>query len=351
MGIHNLNKFLIKNCPEVFEEIHISEFAFKKVAIDISLYMCKFKIVCGDAWLTSFVNLVTCLRKNEIHCVFIYDSGSPPEKANEKAERADKRNKIEDKIFILEESLDHYYKTNEIDQVLLDFHNKKQVMDVHKDLLTNKPTFNIDLVEREIKKMKSYILNITPADFELTKKLFDILRIPYFMAPLEAETMCSDLCKRGLVDAVISEDTDVIAYGAPLFLTKINIFSDTCVKICYEKVLESLKLTSDQMLDLCILCGTDYNKNIYKVGPEKAYKYILNDGSIDNIKNVDISVLNHKRVREIFKDYKIIDDIDVMYCGQPDFDKLKLFIETNNIRIDMDTILNAFTHNIVIFDE
>ena len=75
MGIKNLNNLLRKKCPQVFVDIHLSEYAFKKLAIDVSLFMCKFKAICGDRWLTSFVNLVQCLRRNEIHCVFIYDNG------------------------------------------------------------------------------------------------------------------------------------------------------------------------------------------------------------------------------------------------------------------------------------
>ena len=85
MGIKNLNVFLRKNCPKVFEEIHISEYAYKKVAIDTSLFLCKYKAIYGEKWLVAFINLVSILRKNEIHCVFIYDNGSPPEKEEEKA--------------------------------------------------------------------------------------------------------------------------------------------------------------------------------------------------------------------------------------------------------------------------
>ena len=71
MGIANLNTFLRKHCPDVFKEIHISEYAYKKLAIDTSLFLCKFKAICGDRWLTAFVNLVSCLRRNEIHCDFL----------------------------------------------------------------------------------------------------------------------------------------------------------------------------------------------------------------------------------------------------------------------------------------
>ena len=80
MGIHDLNKFLRSQCPSVFEEIHISEYSYKKVAIDTSLYMCKFKVLYGDDWLSAFLNLVACLRRQNVHCVFIFDSGSPFEK-------------------------------------------------------------------------------------------------------------------------------------------------------------------------------------------------------------------------------------------------------------------------------
>ena len=93
MGICNLNKFLRNNCSEIYEQIHISEYSYKKIAIDISLYLCKFKAKTNNEhnseydWIKLFINLIMCLRKNEVHCVFIYDSGSPPEKEQEKAER------------------------------------------------------------------------------------------------------------------------------------------------------------------------------------------------------------------------------------------------------------------------
>ena len=52
--------------------------------------------------------------------------------------------------------------------------------------------------------------------------------------------MCSDLCLQGKIDAVLSEDTDVLAYGAPVFLTKINTQNGTCYRIKHD---ELLKLT------------------------------------------------------------------------------------------------------------
>jgi flap endonuclease-1 len=172
---------------------------------------------------------------------------------------------------------------------------------------------------------------------------------------MEAETTCSDLCKRGIVDAVLSEDTDVLAYSAPIFLTKIDTNLDTCVRLKHSQILEFLEMTELEFLDLCIMCGCDYNKNIPKIGPQNAYKYLQKYKSIDEIgKNtvLDISVLNHIRTRELFTKYQEIDIISIPFCGIPDFEKLTSFIKDNNININIETLKKNFTHNnLIIYEE
>lgn len=355
MGIKNLHKFLRNNCPQIYEKIHISEYSFKKVAIDVSLYLCKFKTICGDRWLAAFINLIACLRKFEVHCTFIYDSGCVPEKELERKERVAQRAKLEERVYKLEEALEKFHLTCEIDPLLVSFYEKKKKKDGPKRLMGRKLNDTIDMgyVEAAIGKMRSQILDIRPEDFKKTKQLFDILKVPYFDAPLEAETMCSDLCKRGLVDAVLSEDTDVLAYGTPVFLSKINTSDGTCVRIKHPEMLSALGLTTGQFLDLCIMCGTDYNKNIYRVGPEKSYKYIQKYSSIEGIaKNtkLNVTILNHVRGREIFKEYEQ-KDVKVRFCGAPDFQRLEEFIIRNNIRCSISGLKKAFIHHTTIIFE
>ena len=122
-----MNNLLRKKCPHVFVETHLSEYAFKKLAIDVSLFMCKFKAIFGDRWLTSFVNLVQCLRRNEIHCVFIYDNGAPNEKSAEREERVKQREKTEQKVIELDMELDKYYLTGEIEPNLMDLNDNPKI--------------------------------------------------------------------------------------------------------------------------------------------------------------------------------------------------------------------------------
>ena len=358
MGIHNLNKFLRKNCPHVFEEIHISEYAFKKVAIDTSLFLCKFKAICGDRWLSAFVNLVASLRRNEIHCVFIYDTGAPPEKTIERARRVEQREKTDKRVYELETALEEYYKTGVVSDLLLDLYikikDKTPEQKVQTRLLSapkeNKLCFDVKLVQQKIKKMRLNVLEISREDFELTKKLFEILNIPFYGAPLEAETTCADLCKRGLVDAVMTEDTDVLAYSAPVFLTKTDSSKDTCIRLKHKDILDSLELTALEFTDLCIMLGCDYNDNIPKVGPESSYKHILKYRTIDAIAQntkLDVSILNYKRSRELFLQYKEIELESIPYCGAPDFERLKEFISEHNIHLSVDNLRKNFVHDVI----
>jgi flap endonuclease-1 len=129
---------------------------------------------------------------------------------------------------------------------------------------------------------------------------------------------------------------------------------ETCILVKHEEVLNELNVTYDKFLDLCIMCGCDYNKNIYKVGPEKAFKYLQKYGTIEEIgKNtaLDISVLRHERVRELFTKYEETDVKKIPYCGQPVSEDLISFIKANNIYVDQKYIEKSFIHNVVVFED
>jgi len=100
------------------------------------------------------------------------------------------------------------------------------------------------------------------------------------------------------------------------------------------------------------MCGTDYNKNIYKIGPEKAYALIKQHGSIDEIaKNttLDVSVLNHARSRELLT--AVPDDQEIPYCKVPDFKRLDIFLFKNNSKVNIDGLKKCFEQHTLEFDD
>ena len=355
MGIKSLSTFLRKKYPEIFEEVHLSSYRYKKVAIDISNHLCRLKASCGeDRWLSALIGMIACLRRYDIHCVFVYDTGAPPEKDDEKKKRIAEREKRDSTLFALEEALEEYHRTQTISQILIDYYNEK----VNKKSsgkstrrLLGKPRDGIDMnfVERCIRTARSQIFHVSKADFALTKKLFDVLKIPYFDAPLEAETLAADMCKTGLVDGVLSEDTDILAYGAPKMLTKLSTVSNSCIQLKHADILNNMGLDYKEFVDFCIMCGTDYNNNIPGIGPGKAYKHITTHGSIENIARetrIDITPLKHERGRELFLQYEKM-EIRVPHCGVPDFRQVELFLARNNLRTCVKSLSDALTKSSV----
>jgi 5'-3' exonuclease len=348
MGIKNLNKFLRDTHPNVFKTTHVSSFAYKKIAIDTSLYLFISKARNNQKWIEEFIKLIECLAKNDVHCVFVYDAFgvSHPDKERERDERRSSRDKLTARIFELEEAVKLYHNTGEVLPVLTEFETKRDIG--IKNILSKKKSLNIKGIEYAIEKLKAQTFTVTKEDFELTKTLFDILSVPYINAPLEAETICAYLCKNGIVSAVLSKDSDVLAYGAPVSISDIDTRTGECKIVEHGEILEKMNFTSEQFLDFCIMCGTDYNKNIFKVGPVKAYSLIKEYKSIDNVSGYDISVLNHKRVRSLFTEFEKV-ELKVDYCGIPDFDRLDVFLAENNIRtVSIRNVKSSFMRDVKV---
>ncbi|KAH9941626.1 PIN domain-like protein [Epithele typhae] len=99
---------------------------------------------------------------------------------------------------------------------------------------------------------------------------------------VEGEALAASLVAHGIADAVASEDTDVLIFGAPLVRNIANA-SGPLEVISGEDVRKSLGLTSAQFVDFALLSGTDFSKRIKDIGPVRALKLIREHGSIEAI--------------------------------------------------------------------
>ena len=132
----------------------------------------------------------------------------------------------------------------------------------------------------------------TKEHIDEAKILLDLMGIPYIVAPGEADVICSwlaarqDSDKKPYVNGVCSDDSDMLALGAPyLFKDMLRFMSrDKMVKvISLNKTLVKMNLTMEQFANLCALLGTDYCDNIKGVGPVNAYKLISKYGTLEKV--------------------------------------------------------------------
>jgi exonuclease-1 len=104
------------------------------------------------------------------------------------------------------------------------------------------------------------------------------LRVEYIVAPYEADAELAFLARSGYVDAVLTEDGDLLAYQTPVTLFKLDdAMAATCVR--YADVLDRLRLTPDQFAVMCCFAGCDYIEHISRMGIQTALKLIRRAGS------------------------------------------------------------------------
>jgi flap endonuclease-1 len=92
-------------------------------------------------------------------------------------------------------------------------------------------------------------------------------------------------------------------------------------------MLEHYRITREQLIDLAILVGTDFNDGVKGVGPKKALKLVSDFGSIDRMPSDIQEALGSsvQEIREIFLKPDVTDDYDVKF-KPPDLDGIVRFL-------------------------
>lgn len=280
MGIKNLTKLIKSISPDLIRDAELSQFAGKRFAIDTSIYMYRFMYalklnkIPGGSPVEGFVRQASALVNSGIIPLYVFD-GKPPE---------EKRDTIKERIERKEKTVGKIDELHDIKKSLSEKRDAGEVVDTPAVCTSGRSYSTVAEVQSEINKLDRRVLNVKPSHFEECKELFRLMGIPYIVACGEAEGLCARLVKEGLVDAAVSEDTDLYPSGSPVIIKDLNP-DKAKVTICYlPKLLERLDITYEQLVDICILCGCDYLKcNIRGIGPKRAYEFIKDLGSIETV--------------------------------------------------------------------
>lgn len=289
MGIKNINELIQKICPDFFQVANLSYFSGAKIAIDTNMLMYKYVAVSRKEylekinlavtkfdrqnvtkiWANKLLEFISRILAYGIMPIFVFDGVPLQEKQKVRDDRRLKKEKELKEIRDLEEKLDGA------------------------DIL-EKSYFAQELS----KKLKNHN-DIKSEDYDLIKSIISIIGLPCVDAKNDGEKLCVMMVLDGKANAVYTADTDAYAYGCPLIIKDIE---GQNVKYCVlSDFTNEASITKDQLTDLCIMCGCDYNTNIRGCGIIGSYNLIKEFGNIDNITSKNTDILNHKKCREIFK--------------------------------------------------
>lgn len=128
------------------------------------------------------------------------------------------------------------------------------------------------------------------------KKLLEYMGVPYVQAPAEGEAQAAYMTRKGETWGVGSQDYDSLLFGSPRLVRNLTISGrrklpkkDIYIEIKPEvieldKLLKKLGITREQLIDIAILVGTDYNpEGVKGIGPKKAYSLIKSYGSLEKV--------------------------------------------------------------------
>jgi flap endonuclease-1 len=127
--------------------------------------------------------------------------------------------------------------------------------------------------------------------------MLDILNIEYVEAPQAGETQAAYMTQETpAVYGCASDDYDSLLFGANYTIRNLSS-PDDLEMISLDKTLSNLELTRAELVDVAILCGTDYNDGVYGYGPKTSVTTVQNNEAETVFKENNV---NYKKLRELF---------------------------------------------------
>ena len=191
--------------------------------------------------------------------------------------------------------------------------------------------------------LKDYMVNDA-------KTLLSLMGIPYVQAPAEGEATAAYMSRVGIAYATASQDYDSLLFGSTRLIRNLtisgkrklpnkNVYVDVEPEMIeLEHLLNSLSITREELVDIAILIGTDYNPDGFKgIGAKKALQLIkkykrLEGIEVESIKE-GLKQIDYNAIRRIFLEpevakvdtleFKEIDKEGIIrfLCGERDFSK------------------------------
>jgi flap endonuclease-1 len=199
---------------------------------------------------------------------------------------------------------------------------------------------------------------LTTPLIEDAKRLLSLLGIPFVQASSEAEAQTAYMAKKGDVWAASSKDYDSLLFGAPRLLRYLTIYGREFYPskgtskplkpelMELERILTHNGITRQQLIDIAILVGTDFNQGIKGIGPKTALKLIKEYGSIENLPTEIRSSLagNFDEIQRIFLQPSVTNDYALDYgemqeetlyrflCEERDFSRERVEVVVDRMR-------------------
>ncbi|XP_019444656.1 PREDICTED: exonuclease 1 isoform X6 [Lupinus angustifolius] len=252
MGIHGL----LPQLKSIMVPIHIKDLNGSSVAIDTYSWLHKGALSCSTNLCKGIpttrhieycMHRVNLLRHFGVKPILVFDGGLLPMKGDQENKRARARKEN------FERAVQH-----ESDG------NSTAAFECYQKAVDISPVIALDLIQ--VLKQEN---------------------VQYIVAPYEADAQMTFLAITRQVDAVITEDSDLIPFGCPRIIFKMDKFGQG-VQFQYSMLEKNKELSFEgfnrqMLLEMCILSGCDYLQSLPGMGLKRAHAIIKKFKSYDKV--------------------------------------------------------------------
>ena len=183
---------------------------------------------------------------------------------------------------------------------------------------------------------------------EDARKMLGLLGVPYVQAPEEGEAQAAYMAAKGDVWAANSRDYDSVLFGSPRLVRYVTISGQEFLPskkiarplipelIELQQLLTALGISREQLIDLAILVGTDFNPGIHGVGPKTALKLIKAHARLEELPERLRSQLpdNIQELRRTFLNPTVTEDYQTKFKGLDETGLRKFLCEERGFSAD-----------------
>ncbi|GMY23922.1 exonuclease 1 [Fagus crenata] len=304
MGIKDLLRFMK---PHI-EPIHIKKYAGKRVGIDAyswlhkGAYSCSMELCLNSdsnkkmRYIEYFMHRINLLRHYKITPVVVFDGGNIPCKATTEQERH---------RHVFTSPLHPFCQCYNAQSLFIECGICLKRKD-NRDLAMAK------LKEGNVSAASELFQRAVSINPSMAHQVIQVLRsenIEYVVAPYEADAQLAYLCsleaEKGGIVAVITEDSDLMAYGCQAVVFKMDRYGKG-EEIVLNKVFDSVARTPsfrnfdmELFRGMCVLAGCDFLPSVPGIGIAKAYAFVSKYRNLDRA----LSVLKLEKGNQMPDDY------------------------------------------------
>lgn len=146
--------------------------------------------------------------------------------------------------------------------------------------------------EQELKQLRSQQKKdrrdadeVTQIMINECQQLLALFGLPYITAPMEAEAQCAKLVALGLVDGIVTDDSDIFLFGGTRVYK--NMFNQSKFVECYlaSDLEKEYALHQQKLISFAHLLGSDYTEGIPGIGPVTALEIVTEFSSLEEFRD------------------------------------------------------------------